>query len=169
MGEDQAGDPRTVSQAGIALPVFTEHGGKWICAGAQMRFLEGNLRYFSLYKFRASRRLFNEPVLRGASNHDIVLVEGPFDALHICGLGVRSVALLGTKLNEHKAKIIKDADPKMVHILLDNDAAGQAGSQKAEAILKTYGIPYCSHKAFKDPKEYTKEDINKLLNTKLTL
>jgi DNA primase len=163
MGEDREGNPRVSKTPGILLPIFSHIDNEWRCVGGQLRYLQGNFRYFALYKFNASRRLFGEQVLSKSKGQDVFLVEGPFDAAHICSEGMRAVGLLGTSLNKHKALLLASAEPKMVHILLDPDKAGTIGSQKAEVILREYGIPYTPHQAYKDPKQYTKADLQQLI------
>jgi len=164
MGEDREGNPRVSRTPGILLPIFSYIDSTWQCVGGQLRYLEGNFRYFALYKFNASRRLFGEQVLSKSKGQDVFLVEGPFDAAHICSEGMRAVGLLGTSLNKHKALLLASAEPKMVHILLDPDKAGTIGSQKAEVILREYGIPYTPHQAYKDPKQYTKAELQQLIS-----
>lgn len=162
MGEDREGNPRVSRTPGILLPIFSQINDQWQCVGGQLRYLEGNFRYFALYKFNSSRRLFGEQVLSKSKGRDVFLVEGPFDVAHICSEGMRAVGLLGTSLNKHKALLLAAAEPKMVHILLDPDKAGSIGSQKAEVILREYGIPYTPHQAYKDPKQYTKAELQQI-------
>jgi 5S rRNA maturation endonuclease (ribonuclease M5) len=169
IGEDAEGNPKRVPGEGVLIPIMAKEGDSFVCVGAQMRMLRsGKFRYFTIYKYHASDRLFGEQVLAKAVEKDVVITEGPFDAMHLVSLGVHSVGLLGTVLNESKAEIIKQSGCGTIHLLLDPDSAGQKGSIKAGRMLQKYGLPYIQHKAIKDPKFYTKQEIKQLIKNSLS-
>ena len=162
---DDNEEPRVVKHPGIAVPMFIKGPDqKMTCIGAQLRYLEGKFRYFTLYKFSSSSRLYGEHILPLAEGRPLFVVEGPFDALHILSCGFLAVALFGTTVNDAKVELLKSAGASCVHLLLDPDAPGQKASRKAEPILQKYGVPYTSHIATKDPKRYTKSDLINLLS-----
>lgn len=162
MPERADGTIRGCPKEGLLLPIITKVDDKNICVGAQVRLLEGHFRYFALYKFAASNRLFGEQVLPQAAGKHLFLVEGPFDALHIMSEGSLAVGLLGTKLSAQKALLLKQANAQKVHILLDNDRAGRQGAEKAASILREHGVPFLLHQAFKDPKQYSAHELKQL-------
>jgi len=169
LGEDSSGNPRVMRMEGIVLPVLVPHEGGLMCVGAQLRYIEGEFRYYAVYPFPSQSRLFGEHLLPACKGKHLFLTEGPFDAMHIVEEGHNAVAIMGTAMHDEKALTISAAGPEMVHILLDNDAAGEKARPKIESILKKYGIPFCSHKATKDPKQYTRSEFDQFTKNNLIL
>ena len=162
MAEDAEGNPKKTPAGGVGLPLYRHDGTKYVCCGVQLRLINAKFRYFALYKFAATRRLFGEQLIPQMAGKHVFLVEGPFDALHILSEGFLSLALLGTNLTKHKALTLKSSGALCYHILLDNDTAGFQGTKKAIDILKEHGVPFVAHKAYKDPKKYSHEELSKL-------
>lgn len=169
MGEASDGSPKVTKQDGILLPVLDIHDGNIRCVGAQLRLMDGQFRYYAIYKFPSQDRLFGEHLLPSVKNKDLFLTEGPFDAMHIAECGFNAVALFGTHMHAKKAATIASAAPSMVHVLLDADAAGKKAVKGVSAILQEYGIPFCSHISNKDPKLYTKTELFNLTKSILKL
>ncbi len=157
-------EPRATREEGIVLPSMSKLDGKWVPVGAQMRMFGDKFRYYAIYRFKAQDRLFAEQILPSCSGKHVFVVEGPFDALHILGLGFAAVALYGTSLTEKKALLLSGANPKMVHMLFDPDAAGRAGKTKSKKVLDKFGLPYILHEPEKDPKLMTRAELADLVN-----
>lgn len=69
---------------------------------------------------------------------EIIIVEGAADVwrLHECGIG--SVAIFGSNLTDYQAEILKSMYIEKLYIGLDNDDAGNNGSEKIYDRLKRY-------------------------------
>ena len=167
MGEvSRTGDPRVTRFPAIVFPILNNKDGELKCVGAVARYLVENPKpkYFALYKFHATAHFFGEQLLSKAAGHPIVLVEGPLDAMHLLGFGIRTMGLLGTNLTEAKADIILAAKPGSIILALDPDEAGQLGADKASLLLKQRGVPVKQLQLEADPKHYSKQDFFKLIN-----
>lgn len=74
------------------------------------------------------------------SEDQAILVEGYMDLLALYSAGIRNVvAVLGTALTDHHAKILKRYT-KNVMLLFDGDAAGQRASERSLSILLAQGL-----------------------------
>lgn len=91
------------------------------------------------------------------SNHKIVIVEGPLDAILInvrCELkGVKAIALCGHSVTERAVAMINGASPPVVVLALDDDAGGKAGAMDLVKKLKKRVFVANNYKGFKDPGE----------------
>jgi hypothetical protein len=92
-----------------------------------------------------SDQIFN--LWQAASAENLVIVEGPFDALAVQrGLRIMDVAvagviaLLGTNLSNNQAATLAHLNPRRVWLMLDGDAAGIKGTMNAAKRLFAAGI-----------------------------
>ncbi|WP_442510409.1 CHC2 zinc finger domain-containing protein [Novipirellula sp. SH528] len=114
-------------------------------------------RYLFTRSFQKSKHLFGADVLRKAiaSNSDdgeeaknepleyVYVVEGPTDVLRLAGLGLHSVAAMGSDLSETQAELLcelaRDASLQnrslVIRIFFDSDDAGIEGTRRALAQL----------------------------------
>lgn len=70
---------------------------------------------------------------------DVVLVEGPLDAVWVQEAGLSGLAILGSSLSESQAKMISQLKANRVILCFDNDPAGIIATQKATSLLKENG------------------------------
>lgn len=150
----------------IVLPVMTKINNKYECIGAQARYItlqKTHAKYFALFPFEATNYLFGEQLLEVKKTQPILITEGPFDTMHLVGLGLRSVAIMGKSLRGKKIEKIQAVNPNLVILLLDPDSPGQ---RSAEIILKTLTdqkLTTISRKLSADPKYLSKSELNTFL------
>lgn len=78
--------------------------------------------------------LFNLRPLKG--DRDLVIVESPLDALLATARGIDNVAAIGGKdISGEQVELIIKARPSKITLCLDNDPAGEDGTQKALELL----------------------------------
>ena len=97
---------------------------------------------------------------------DVVLVEGPLDAIWVQEAGWNGLAILGSSLSESQAMIIRRLKPKRILLCLDNDPAGMLATQKAASLLKTNGCWVYRVKLpqrWKDIQEVPRDRVNNIL------
>ncbi len=87
---------------------------------------------------------FNLQALRDQeATRPVYIVEGALDALSIIEAGGDAVAIEGNSLRPLVSKYLKDSAPaRPLIIALDNDAAGKAGTEQGEPLLKEAGVKY---------------------------
>lgn len=166
MGRNKDGSVRTTRSPALVLPVLKKDADDaLVCVGAQARYLvpKPSPKYWALYKFSATRHLFGEQILPKAIGHKLIIVEGAFDAMHLVGLGFRAIALMGTSLNDAKIALLLQNRPSEVILALDPDSAGQLGAEKAKKLLTKHDLYTRVWTLNKDPKYYTKQEIQDLL------
>lgn len=88
-------------------------------------------------------------LLYGACNVDagmvrsqgLIVVEGAIDCIRLHQHGFKNtVALLGSSPSEKQRQLIAKLRPKRIYLMLDRDAAGIKGLQKATTMLSQYQI-----------------------------
>lgn len=94
----------------------------------------------------------------------LALVEGSLDAVAMRAANIPAVAILGSHLAPHQAKLIRDAGVKRVVICTDNDKAGRNAAEAAVATLSGLQIRLGHYQPGwgKDPGELTIEQRRKL-------
>lgn len=109
------------SQERIALPIW--YYGK--CVGAQYRSLKGKPKYITQY----AAGFKGTPCCLGTDSESLVLTEDIISAIMVREVtGFRTVALLGTNLNDNGAAALLGADN--VWVWLDNDNADVKQKQR---------------------------------------
>lgn len=81
---------------------------------------------------KTSRVLFNYD--RAKSFERVVLVEGALDAIRV---GPRGMALFGTSISDAQVALLAKSEARDVVVMLDGDAAGEAGAEKVAKRLRT--------------------------------
>lgn len=69
----------------------------------------------------------------------IVLVEGPLDAIWVQEAGISALAILGSSLSEQQVGIIKGLHATRIILCFDNDAAGRHADHEAIKLLRQHG------------------------------
>lgn len=78
---------------------------------------------------------------KDCAGEPLVMVEGVFDYLNMVNLGFdKTLALLNGSLSDHKLRQVVEMNPPVVYMFLDNDFAGQTGSEKNALKLTRLGI-----------------------------
>lgn len=129
----------------MVIPIHDERGQLVAYAG---RSVDGRLpRYRFPAGFGKSRVLFNFHRAAATAADTVVVVEGFFDCMcvHRAGYG-NVVALLGTELYEHPAKLLQHRFGRVV-LMLDGDEAGRSACERVSARLK----PHCQVRVIRLP------------------
>jgi len=128
-------EPHKYMSGRVVVPVCDINGG---IVGFTGRTLDEDWEAKSIPKWRhskgswASRNLFN---INNAAPHIqntgvVIVVEGPFDVLRLEEAGIRNaVSILGKTLHSGQMTLLYKAGAFAILDALDNDAAGQIGSQ----------------------------------------
>lgn len=120
----------------MRIPIMSKEGEQ---QGSIWRYPEGvDPKYRYEKGFQRSETLYGLWRL-GQTVADIVLVEGPLDAVWVQEAGWDGLAILGSSLSDTQARIVYDLKPKRVLICFDNDPAGIIATQKAAKLLKETG------------------------------
>ncbi len=115
-------------------------------------------RQLKAHRYRFSKGLRKSEMLFGASvaeqqlreekwSDGLFVVEGLMDVLRLRSLGLPAVAVLGTSVSSHQAKLLKDLcrlDGKQVvpvHLFFDADDAGRRAAPAAVSVLLTIADP----------------------------
>lgn len=102
----------------------------------------------------------------------LILVEGPLDALYLQSMGLKAVAMGGTSLSPAQVKALQSNRTREILLALDRDKAGQEATERAIEILRlselrsyVVSLP----EGYKDPDELVrdkgKEAFEKCLRT----
>ena len=120
----------------MRIPIMSKRGD---LQGRIWRYPEGvNPKYKYETGFQRSETLYGLWRL-GTVVTDVVLVEGPLDAIWVQEAGLSGLAILGSSLSETQAQIVRRLKAKRVLLCFDNDPAGSLAAQKATGLLKQYG------------------------------
>jgi DNA primase len=65
----------------------------------------------------------------------LVVVEGYFAAIHLHGLRVPAVALMGTSISVQQLELLAHATARHVTVMLDGDEAGRAASEEVAGAI----------------------------------
>ena len=122
----------------LVIP-YRDHAGR--LSGFIMRALDKKIEPKYKYSFglKTSEQFFNINQARGEAN--LILVEGPLDALIATQRGVKGVVSVGRAIPS-EAQIdhaIKQGATGFI-LALDNDEAGRKGTDKALALLNERGV-----------------------------
>lgn len=90
----------------------------------------------------------------------LVLVEGSLDKIGLYQHEIRNVgAILGTKLSERQAQIIRSLSPRRIFCMFDKDIAGWHNIQSVEQMIRKIPIFVCLYPVDKkDPAEMSREE-----------
>jgi DNA primase len=158
-------DIKRVPHDVLVLPVFTKINDRYVCVGAQGRYIDppdGFSKYYAVMPFEGSGYLFGEQMLDTRKDQTLILVEGPLDALHIAQEGFRAAALMGLFLSENKALRLLESGIQQVILMLDPDPEGQRAVSRIQTALSKYGIESKNVIPDCDPKNLTTQQLTKL-------
>lgn len=120
----------------MRLPVYNRKGGD---EGSIWRYPEGiHPKYRYAVGFSRNKVLYGVWRLP-AHVPQIVLVEGPLDAIWVQEAGIPAVAILGSSLSEQQAQLVYELRPARVLLCFDNDEAGYKARQQAVPLLQKQG------------------------------
>ncbi len=92
----------------------------------------------------------------------MVLVEGPFDAMRLWQVGLRSVvALLGTGLSPAQRALVLSASKCVV--MLDGDDAGRDGARRLASALTPHPTQVVGLPNGRDPADLNEEELRHLV------
>ena len=142
---------------GWVIPIWSPDGALW---GWQFKQLDFVSNYPKSVK--KSQTLFGYRELE--SPHRLVLVESPLDVVRLASFGVAAVATFGAYVSKAQMVLIVEACESVL-LALDNDATGQAQSEKV--------YPYFAHRVptqilqyertrAKDPGDMSDAEIERL-------
>jgi DNA primase len=118
----------------VVIPIHDERGRLVAYAGRAVDGSEPRYRFPA--GFGKSQVLFNFCRAAATRSDTVLVVEGFFDCLRVSHAGFESVvALMGTELYEHPAQLLRDRFQR-VALMLDGDAAGRLGRDRAAARLR---------------------------------
>jgi DNA primase len=102
--------------------------------------------------------LFNWHRARPYVDHGVVLVEGPFDAMRLWQVGVRSVvALLGTNLSPAQRTIVTST--RRAVLMLDGDEAGRDGANRIASALAPQPVHVVELPQGRDPADLDENEL----------
>ena len=125
-----------VQSGSVVLPSLDRDGQ---VVGAQARSIyqgsDTDNKYVSILKFSSGNNFFGEHLLTEDPT-TVVLFEGPFDTVHAWEKGVENVlAVYGKALREGQIEKLKKWNVQYCFLLLDPDAAGQAGIVASKELV----------------------------------
>jgi DNA primase len=117
---------------------------------------------------RKSKTVFGVQIL--SSNHDLIIVESPLDAVRLTGLGHNAISTYGAIISEDQAKIMRRA-PRVI-AAMDNDKAGHTANEQMRGFSRKYGMEllYFNYTGIdvKDVGDMTELEIEKGIQTART-
>jgi DNA primase len=126
------------SMAGrVCIPIHDGEGalvayaGRWV--GPEEDLPEGKGKYELPSGFHKGLELFN--LHRAQHCKHLVVVEGYFAAIHLHGLRVPAVALMGTSISVQQLELLAHANARHVTVMLDGDEAGRAASEEVAGAI----------------------------------
>lgn len=148
----------------IILPSYDENG--------QLNYFIGRSFFKDTYKYKNPKAekeaiIFNDLFI--SWNHEISLVEGPFDAIRN---DINAIPILGSTLSEKHVlfeKIVKNKPS--INLIFDFDDVGKKALIDTGKLLLQWGIEtyYTDISPFKDPGEMIYKDINNAIKNKKLL
>ncbi len=160
---------------GVLLPLLDmQHNGKLKCIQAQWRAIFqsplDNRRYFTKLDGPRSHKFFGEQFSGHHHRHEVILVEGPFDCMHVAEVledePFYPLALFGIGFSEARAKHVKRlCSPKVVHMMLDPDQSDPDSERcrrqvsKFKRHIESVGLRARFHRLQQDPKYLSREEL----------
>ncbi|MBE6630601.1 MAG: DNA primase [Ruminococcaceae bacterium] len=146
----------------VVIPVIDVAGNVVAFTARALHPDEKNRKYFNTSDtpaFKKSRILFGMNYAKNHCAEQMILCEGAMDAIALQAAGFENaVATLGTAITQEHARLLSRYT-KRVLINYDSDAAGQAATNKAMALLDQVGLEVRVLKltGAKDADEYLKQ------------
>ncbi|MEM9316067.1 MAG: CHC2 zinc finger domain-containing protein [Pseudomonadota bacterium] len=126
----------------IAIPIHNHRGelvaytGRW--AGPKETIPEKTGKYKLPKGFHKELELFNLHRAAALGHPYVVVVEGVWSTIRLHRAGIPAVALLGTSLSEHQAKLIASAGFRHAVLILDGDEAGRQARPGVLSVLSQH-------------------------------
>lgn len=129
----------------------------------------GDVDRYLFYEFEKSKILFPLNLFELPEDKSVILVEGSLDAPWMYQLGFNNtLSILGSKITKEQIEILNNLGVRDVILMLDNDYAGEKGTERAYNLLKDdflcYKVKYPCNK--NDPQELTREEVVSMLRNK---
>jgi len=141
------------------LPIRDPDDGSlwgWQEKGARGRFFKNQPA-----GVKKSKTVFGVHVM--SSNHDLIIVESPLDAVRLTGLGHNAISTFGAIISEDQAKIMRRA-PRII-AAMDNDKAGHTSNEQMRGFSRKYGmeLSYFNYTGIdvKDVGDMTEQEIER--------
>jgi DNA primase len=121
----------------VCIPIQNREGqtvayaGRWV--GPDETLPEGKGKYELPAGFHKELELFN--IHRVKDCNHLVVVEGYFAAIHLHGLRVPAVALMGTSISVQQLELLANATARHVTVLLDGDEAGRRAAEEVAGAI----------------------------------
>ena len=136
---------RGLMKGRIAIPIHDADGelvayaGRW----ADDDVPEDVEKYLLPPKFRKTLVLFNLSRLVRPVEH-VVVVEGYFGAMRLHGLGVPTVALMGSSIADEQVALLREAGVRRVSLMLDGDDPGRAAARSMlPSLARSFFVRLC--------------------------
>ena len=110
--------------------------GKFV--GYIWRMPQGEPKYRHPPGFPRAQFLFG--LDRVSKEKEVILTEGPLDAIWVQAAGSPGVAVLGSYLTEGQVLILQQAGVRSVTLCFDNDPAGAVATELATKLLRSAGF-----------------------------
>ena len=85
---------------------------------------------------KKSKTVFGVQIM--SSEHTLIVVESPLDAVRLTGLGHNAISTYGAIISEDQAKIMRRASK--VIAAFDNDKAGHTANEQIRVMARKYGM-----------------------------
>ena len=121
----------------MRLPCYTAAGS---AEGLIWRYPQGvQPKYRYSPGFERSKALYGLWRLSGRIEQ-MILVEGPLDAIWVQQCQLACVAILGSSLSEEQALLLRHFQVRRIVLCFDNDVAGEQAGKKASYLLRELGF-----------------------------
>ena len=120
---------------------------------------DARAKHYAYWNFKKSNYMFNEYQID--KENRLFVVEGPFDVMRmVCIKQINTVGLMGSSMSEEQAKRIQSYS-QPVYLMLDGDAAGSHGTNKAVDLLrgKVVSLHVCPLPNGKDPGDLSDAEL----------
>ena len=148
------------------LPIRDPNNGTllgWQEKGARGRFFRNQPA-----GVKKSKTVFGVQIM--SSEHDLIVVESPLDAVRLTGLGHNAISTFGAIMSEEQAKILRRA-PKII-AAFDNDKAGHTANEQIRVLARKYGMDlyYFNYSGIdvKDVGDMTEAEVERGIKTAKT-
>jgi DNA primase len=121
----------------VTLP-YRHHYGPLL--GVVERRLTGRPKYMYPRKFPRTETLYGSWLIPGAATTEVVLCEGPFDAIKVWQAGIPAVSMWGSQLHEKQVQLLYSLGMRSVVLFTDRDAAGRSAALSAAGKLASFGF-----------------------------
>lgn len=137
------------------IPVFFE--------GTPIGIIRRANNKWTPWKYKEPRNFPKEYILFGidqCKGEDIIITEGPIDAMKVHEAGYNAVAALGASFSPQQAQLLVDMGPKKITMMTDEDMGGEVLATKIWETVPLRNIYFTRFpEGRKDPGEMTVDEI----------